>query len=1389
MNDSSRQPVRRASGLAQAVARYYAEFLSTDFKSARLPKRVSERKNAKGMLVGADLSRYPALARRIHKALCGPAYELLSVEIKRGSYRSELPALVHSVVEGAIEQIDQDQLDTLVHKLIERSSRLVTGGDMDVEIFRDVVMERITEIISRELIEPMMGNLREHLKNAANRPEEDIISLQRGLAERLVGDLPEKAIDGLSDLILHDETASLGGMLASHLEAASVKHVMRDYFESYIASDLHTELIDMRMAQRMLENTELFLYIGTVQLNGVTYPLSFQRLELTESVDSFRIEADSRLHINKQAIDFVVAELCEKAGREMPPSVLGERIIDLMESDASIMEILQGVVDQLGLAAAIKIESHMAEAPGQTLTQADNVSISSRTSVALADKSDESMLNDYEALLTGMGCDASSVEAFEALVDNFLTQNPESVHHRVEDYWQSLSLGERLVFDSPLPLAEEQRKILVALDMPETKYVAVEGPPGTGKSHTITAIAFDAILRGKSLLILSDKVEALDVVEDKINGVLRKVRHKEKFQNPILRLGRYSGNYNRLLRRSTIESIETSRRLSKSSVQDIKGLREIESEELKSDIEGAAYALSEISLKAISDAIALEQEVLDQLPHLKELPASQTCDVVRDFLTCAKYFEDSGTHLKALLRGPDGTSVRHLRKIRKATDLVEQSGIGAGADLSLIRTMNARQIDALRDIVRDLDAAKGVLGFLLSGRVAKGISDRAYEEFGINLGRPQQHRKTLETILAVAERALSEIRDRGMTEDDFPLVYDLMRNGTPPIIPVEVLAGAERLEIAISEKHPLLEGCSEEKLLHALLDESDPTLKNLRLFASAQAKLEDVRQQFSSVPQIDYLGSKSRLEEMYTHELAGVIDDRLLSFYHHRRADAETLGDIIRARGRFPPERFKLLQEAFPCIISGLRDYAEYIPLQKGMFDLVIIDEASQVSIAQAMPAIVRAKKMVVLGDRKQFGNVKTALASKAINNAYMHEMLKSLSGARKGDKYTMKRLERFNIKSSLMDFFDLVANYNIQLRKHFRSYPELIGFSSENFYDGSLQTMKVRSKPLHETIVFHPVQTDGEDPGKNSNEKEAAHIFAEIEDMLDDQIPYSVGIITPHTDQVALLHRMLDAHPRKKEMVDLQKVKVMNFDSCQGEERDVVFYSMVASQERDRLSHVFPATIATAADDIEYNLRLQRLNVGFSRAREKIVIVHSKPIEDFRSSVRTVLLHFKSIADKAGEIDRSTAQSRSEQETMVHEWLVQTPTIQAMAEEVQIQFGFAVNTYLESLDPAYKHPAYRVDILLSLSIGDQQRYIVIEYDDFEGAFGRTGKHGSKPPRGTYLSRQDIERERILESFGLKILRINRFVLGADPVSQLDQMLDHLINEMQIGEVDCAHTR
>ena len=116
------------------------------------------------------------------------------------------------------------------------------------------------------------------------------------------------------------------------------------------------------------------------------------------------------------------------------------------------------------------------------------------------------------------------MDLFKNIINDFLINEPHVITESLEDEWEGLGVTERLNYKSPIPLNSEQLKILRALKNDKCKYIVVEGPPGTGKSHTISAIAFDYILEGKSILILSDTREALDVVENKINNTLDKVR-------------------------------------------------------------------------------------------------------------------------------------------------------------------------------------------------------------------------------------------------------------------------------------------------------------------------------------------------------------------------------------------------------------------------------------------------------------------------------------------------------------------------------------------------------------------------------------------------------------------------------------------------------------------------------------------------------------------------------------------------------------------------------------------------------------------------------------------------------------------------------------------------
>jgi len=550
-------------------------------------------------------------------------------------------------------------------------------------------------------------------------------------------------------------------------------------------------------------------------------------------------------------------------------------------------------------------------------------------------------------------------------------------------------------------------------------------------------------------------------------------------------------------------------------------------------------------------------------------------------------------------------------------------------------------------------------------------------------------------------------------------------------------------------------------------------LRSLLEYLDLKAGLET---KFQNMPVFDYLGTKSELEILHTTRLTNVLDERLLEFADQQRATARTLRDIITKKQRFPRDKFEELKRAFPCIISGIRDYAEYIPLEPELFDLVIIDEASQVSIAQAFPAILRAKKLVVLGDHKQFSNVKTATASKEINRRYLNQIRDHFVQMNGRSPERLVRLEKFDIRTSILEFFEMTSNYVIMLRKHFRGYSELISFSSKYFYGGHLQAIKIRGKPIDKVLEFSILEHDNLlEPHANTNQIEAKYILSKIEDHLASGNTMSVGVITPFTDQQKLIHKLVFESKNYEAYRERLKLKVMTFDTCQGEERDIIYYSLVATAVQDKLNHIFPRDLEQI-DRVEDLLRLQRLNVGFSRAKEKIHFVLSKPIDELRGAIGETLRHYSTVLETGRSMPtEKDVDSASPMEAKVLHWIKQTPFFQNHADKLYLTAQFPIGQYLKQLDPFYQHPKYKCDFLVTVRTQEKDINIIIEYDGFKEHF--TDLNSVDEVTYTdYYKASDVERDKILESYGYKMLRLNKFNIGSDPVVTLSERLQSLVN-------------
>ena len=1165
----------------------------------------------------------------------------------------------------------------------------------------------------------------------------------------------------------------------------------------------------------------MYLYLSDMRFSAHLYPIFYLpvRVSFDEVEAKYQLEIEPpHLYVNKGAIDFVQQERAKVAAINFT-SPIKDRIVyvdgtALKTPIAAMESIASHLVPALDLPNPLDFRSARLNASASA-----QLRVTTAAYLAVFDRSDESLLNDYEELLAAVKQDTASVHAlFESIVQGLILNNPIDVSKSVNQAWEGLSAAERLVAQAPIPLNDEQRKILQALREENCKFVQVSGPPGTGKSHTITAIAFDCILNQRSVLILSDKKEALDVVQDKLEDTLQSVRYGDgEFPNPILRLGKGQANYRKLTAPQALARVQQQATAYRTHESQLKKQTTQVRDCLKQAITTTISTLSDIKSDELARFHARERRLERIVPDLVAAAAKLSiADAeIRSLGTATEAITPEAVELAAAVldsfESPDGWTLRkiaqHIRFLRCAQKIRSSNEAAVNNASEILPSLHPEAAEEIVQFLRRYEQLRMPLfGFLFRGRAVRELNmdfaSRFETPYENGLHTMLDRVRRVPPLLMTIKRQMMEAK----VEDEFGAqVYQCTMSG---------LGAAEAQHAALESLEGVFRALTDvfgpDLLLHPTLRTGAdyyPTLSALitEMLELARYTVEyhEIHHRFASLPDMDYVAEKTRLEQLYVSAMAGELDNRFLDFMTMKKAIAKSLAGVIKSAAKFPTEAFADLRDAMPCIIAGIREFAEYVPLQTDVFDVVIIDEASQVSVAQAFPALLRAKRVVVFGDQKQFSNVKSMNASKDRNSAYLTELDAYFNQHISTSAEKTQRLKMFDVKKSVLEFMELVNSYSIMLTKHFRGYQELISFSSKYFYGGQLQAIKVRGRPLEEVIVFHQVppsisqleqgaeapsvvERSKVGPPRNTNAAEAEFIRQELRRLVDEEIDASVGIITPFREQQQLLTRLLfedEYFDRFSSELDL---KIMTFDSCQGEERDLIYYSLVATAEDDKLNYIFPIDIIDSESRVEEILRMQRLNVGFSRAKECIRFVMSKPIEGYRGSMRKVLQHYATILNERGVAGADDVDPHSPMERKVLDWLYKTSFWQMNRERLELIPQFKIGDYLRQLDRSYQHPRYRADFLVRF-YGDQKLVqIIIEYDGLKEHFTSLDNLNSGNYE-MYYRPEDIERQMVIESYGYRVLRINRFTLGEDPVAtlsaRLSKMLTNAMTEVKAEEV------
>ena len=278
---------------------------------------------------------------------------------------------------------------------------------------------------------------------------------------------------------------------------------------------------------------------------------------------------------------------------------------------------------------------------------------------------------------------------------------------------------------------------------------------------------------------------------------------------------------------------------------------------------------------------------------------------------------------------------------------------------------------------------------------------------------------------------------------------------------------------------------------------------------------------------------------------------------------------------------------ALPLWVGTLRDVDDLLPRTPGMFDLVIIDEASQVDQVQAAPALLRGRRAMIVGDPRQLRHV-SFIGDDVIDDVMQR-------------RHVPPRL-RHLLDVRRMSAFDLGAATarTRMLDEHFRSTPHLIEFSARRFYDDRLHiATRHPSNHSQDQIAVERVGGHRDDDGVNHREVEVGlDVVADIVRRAGEgETVGSVGFLTPTRAQADRIEQLALARFDLR-AIDAVRLRVGTVHGFQGCERDTTIISLGLDADSAPGSRSFIA-----------NPHL--FNVMITRARSRIVVLTSLDDED----------------------------------------------------------------------------------------------------------------------------------------------------------------------------------
>jgi hypothetical protein len=501
----------------------------------------------------------------------------------------------------------------------------------------------------------------------------------------------------------------------------------------------------------------------------------------------------------------------------------------------------------------------------------------------------------------------------------------------------------------------------------------------------------------------------------------------------------------------------------------------------------------------------------------------------------------------------------------------------------------------------------------------------------------EEHGPDLPRRIARAAAALEPLRQRGLENFVTQLLDGSISASEAEF---EYLAGAAQASIR-------------ERLKAHHLDGFDPLVRSGETsdFNDVATRLR--REQSSALP-----ARIMRQRPFRLGELKGKIGEL------RRQLDLRRQGKSVR---RLMEDYGSEIISATPCFFVSPASLAQFVPPGSLTFDLVVFDEASQITVAQSIGALGRGRAGIVVGDSQQMPP--TAFGQVTTNRDDEDEEAEEAEVVPE------------DLDSILTECVESSVP-RIWLSWHYRSRDEsLIAFSNEKYYEGKLASLPAPGGQAATGLELRRVNGHfNREDRKNdfrTNRVEAEAIVVEIRSLVgsNSDSQQSIGVVTFNRQQQELILDLLEA-TGDQQIIHLLKpdtengIFVKNLENVQGDERDVILFSTAFSKrpgEQNMPLNFGPLTRFGGE---------KRLNVAVTRARAKVIVFTSfDPTDIDLSRTRSIgMAHLKAYLEAAAtasgngglaSVSADRGQPEKIQETMAS-------ALQAQGLEVALDYGLS---------------------------------------------------------------------------------------------------------------------